>query len=229
MSTVLVVEDDPQIARALSINLRARGYRVEAARNGREALDAAAHAHPDVILLDLGLPDIDGVTVIEGIRGWSTVPIIVVSARHESASKIAGLDAGADDYITKPFAMDELLARLRAAIRRGSTSQQPLPDAVLTTSDGALSIDLAARIVTRDGSPVRLTPIEWRIVEHLAKNRDRLVTQSELLQAVWGPEYGTEKNYLRVYLSQLRHKLEVDSAAPRHFVTEPGMGYRFAL
>ncbi|MCY1159271.1 MAG: response regulator transcription factor [Citricoccus sp.] len=221
---VLIVEDDPQIARALLVNLKARGYRTHHAATGRQALQLAAHEHPDVVLLDLGLPDLEGREVIEGIRGWSTVPIIVVSARHESQSKVDALDRGADDFITKPFAMDELLARLRAALRRA----QPDPGhAVVDTVDGRLHIDLAAHALTVAGTPVRLTRLEWRLLEVLARNPHRLISRTELLTTVWGPQYGEEANYLRVYISQLRAKLEPEPSSPRYIHTELGMGYRF--
>ncbi|WP_440103870.1 response regulator [Glutamicibacter mishrai] len=223
-TTVLIVEDDPQIARALLVNLKARGYRTFHAATGLQCLQLAADAHPDVILLDLGLPDLEGGDVIDGIRGWSSVPIIVVSARHESHSKVDALDRGADDFITKPFAMDELLARLRAALRRA------LPDpgqAAVETTDGRLRIDLSSHQVTVKGRPVRLTRLEWRVLEVLASNPHRLIGRSELLTTVWGPEYGEEANYLRVYMSQLRNKLEPEPSNPRYFITELGMGYRF--
>ncbi|UTT39461.1 response regulator [Glutamicibacter mishrai] len=223
-TTVLIVEDDPQIARALLVNLKARGYRTFHAATGLQCLQLAADAHPDVILLDLGLPDLEGGDVIDGIRGWSSVPIIVVSARHESHSKVDALDRGADDFITKPFAMDELLARLRAALRRS------LPDpgqAVVETTDGRVRIDLSSHQVTVEGRPVRLTRLEWRVLEVLASNPHRLIGRSELLTTVWGPEYGEEANYLRVYMSQLRTKLEPEPSNPRYFITELGMGYRF--
>lgn len=223
-ASVLVVEDDPHITRALLVNLKARGYRTHQAATGRQALKMAAHEHPDVILLDLGLPDMEGREVIEGIRGWSKVPIIVVSARNESHSKVDALDRGADDYVTKPFAMDELLARLRAALRR----VQPDPTAaVVTTSDGRVSIDLAQKSLTVAGEPVRLTKLEWRLVEVFARNPHRLIGRTELLTTVWGPDYGEEANSLRVYMSQIRAKLEPEPSHPRYFLTELGMGYRF--
>jgi two-component system KDP operon response regulator KdpE len=223
-ASVLVVEDDPHITRALLVNLKARGYRTHQAATGRQALNMAAHEHPDVILLDLGLPDMEGREVIEGIRGWSKVPIIVVSARNESHSKVDALDRGADDYVTKPFAMDELLARLRAALRR----VQPDPAAaVVTTSDGRVSIDLAQKSLTVAGEPVRLTKLEWRLVEIFARNPHRLIGRTELLTTVWGPDYGEEANSLRVYMSQIRAKLEPEPSHPRYFLTELGMGYRF--
>ncbi|MFC6887201.1 MULTISPECIES: response regulator [Actinomadura] len=222
MTRVLVVDDEPQIVRALRINLRARGYEVDAAADGRAALDLAARRHPDVVLLDLGLPDMDGTDVIKGLRGWLSVPIIVLSARHASAEKVEALDAGADDYVTKPFGMDELLARLRAAVRRSAPAEEA---AVVST--GTFTVDLAAKKVVRDGADVRLTPTEWHILEVLVRNAGRLVGQRQLLREVWGPTYETETNYLRVYLAQLRRKLEADPAHPRHLITEPGMGYRF--
>lgn len=223
-ASVLVVEDDPHITRALVVNLKARGYRTHQAATGRAALELAAQEHPDVILLDLGLPDMEGRDVIEGIRGWSTVPIIVVSARNESHSKVDALDRGADDYVAKPFAMDELLARLRAALRR---AQPEATEAVVTTSDGRVRIDLASKSVTVEDVPVRLTKLEWRLVEVFARNLHRLIGRTELLTTVWGPDYVEEANYLRVYMSQIRAKLEPEPAHPRYFLTELGMGYRF--
>jgi two-component system, OmpR family, KDP operon response regulator KdpE len=224
MTRVLVVDDDPQILRALKINLAARGYTVLVASDGTKALHAAAHDHPDVIVLDLGLPDLDGTDVINGLRGWSTTPIIVLSARTDSGDKVEALDAGADDYITKPFGMDELLARLRAAVRR--VSSRPTGDEALVRA-GELCIDLAAKQVSRDGMLVHLTPTEWGILELLVRHRGKLVSQRQLLGEVWGPRYQTESHYLRVYLAQLRRKLEPDASHPRYLITEPGMGYRF--
>ena len=220
---MLVCDDDASLLRALTISLTARGYEVVVARTGEEGLDLAAHRHPDVVLLDLGLPGIDGVEVVRGIRGWSTVPIIVLSARHQSVSKVEALDAGADDYVTKPFGMDELLARLRAVAPPGrpATSSEPRVEAE------GFTIDLAAKRVTRDGEDVHLTPKEWDIVEVLVRNPGRLVSQRQLLHDVWGPEYETETEYLRVLMGRVRRKLEVDHSRPRHFRTEPGMGYRF--
>ncbi|EFF93577.1 MULTISPECIES: response regulator [unclassified Streptomyces] len=226
MTRVLVVDDEPQIVRALVINLKARKYEVDAAGDGRTALDLAASRHPDVIVLDLGLPDMDGVEVIRGLRGWTRVPILVLSARHSSDEKVEALDAGADDYVTKPFGMDELLARLRAAVRRA----EPVgagDDEVTTVETEQFTVDLAAKKVNRGGKDVRLTPTEWHLLEVLVRNTGRLVSQKQLLQEVWGPSYGTETNYLRVYMAQLRRKLEADPSHPEHFVTEPGMGYRF--
>lgn len=223
MTRVLVVDDDAALARALRINLTARGYDVHAAADGRHALDLAARVHPDVVVLDLGLPDIDGVDVLAGIRGWSPVPVIVLSARQTSAEKVEALDAGADDYVSKPFSMDELLARVRAAVRRGTASH----DVVGVVSTDAFEIDLAARRVTRDGTPVRLTPTEWGVLEALVRQPGVLVPQQQILTDVWGPGYERETHYLRLYLAQLRRKLEPDPAHPRHLITEPGMGYRF--
>jgi two-component system KDP operon response regulator KdpE len=224
VTRVLVVDDEPQIVRALRINLSARGYEVSTAATGQEALKVAASARPDVVVLDLGLPDIDGTTVIEGLRGWTSVPIIVLSARADSGDKVSALDAGADDYVTKPFGMDELLARLRAAVRRAA-SVPTGEEAVVETS--AFTVDLAAKKVLRDGAEVHLTPTEWGVLELLVRNRGKLVAQKQLLQEVWGPAYASETHYLRVYLAQLRRKLEPQPSRPRHLLTEAGMGYRF--
>nr|WP_312858489.1 response regulator [Pseudonocardia pini] len=221
---VLVVDDDPAIARALRINLTAQGYHVTLAVDGTAALRAAADRRPDVVVLDLGLPDLDGADVIAGIRGWSPVPIIVLSARTDSGEKVAALDAGADDYVTKPFGMDELLARLRAAVRRGAAGPAAATDPVLRL--GELTVDLQAKRVRRGDEPVHLTPTEWGILEMLAEHRGRLVGQRELLRRVWGPQYEGNAHYLRVYLAQLRRKLEPDPAHPRYLLTEAGMGYR---
>jgi two-component system KDP operon response regulator KdpE len=217
-----VVDDEPSLVRALAINLRVRAWDVVTAHDGRSALDVAAHKQPDVIVLDLGLPDIDGVEVIRGLRGWTHVPIIVLSARQDSDDKVEALDAGADDYVTKPFGMDELLARLRAAARR----VVPAEDSAIVVA-GNLSIDLARKKVSRDGRDVRLTPTEWHLLEVLVRNRGRLVGRRQLLQEVWGPSYDSETNYLRVYTAQLRRKLEAHPSQPRHLITEPGLGYRF--
>lgn len=219
---VLVVDDEPQIVRALRINLKARGYEVDAAPDGRTALELAARRHPDVVVLDLGLPDMEGVEVIKGLRGWLSVPIIVLSARHASDEKVEALDVGADDYVTKPFGMDELLARLRAAVRRAA----PAAETALIETE-AFSVDLAAKKVHRDGADVRLTPTEWHVLEVLVRNGGKLVSQQQLLREVWGPAYEHETNYLRVYLAQLRRKLEPEPSQPVHLITEPGMGYRF--
>ena len=219
---MLVVDDEPQIRRALSVNLKARGYHVDQAASGEEALHLAAARHPDVVLLDLGLPGIDGLDVIRGLRGWTTVPIVVLSVREAEADKVAALDLGADDYLTKPFGMDELLARLRAALRR---HQPAAEEPVVETPD--FRVDLAARRVTVADVEVHLTPTEWGILDVLLRHPGRLVTQRQLLQQVWGPTYERETNYLRVYLAQLRRKLEPDPARPRYLITEPGMGYRF--
>jgi two-component system KDP operon response regulator KdpE len=224
MTRVLVVDDEPQIVRALVISLKARTYEVDAAFDGATALQLAAARHPDVVILDLGLPDMDGVEVIKGLRGWTRVPILVLSARHTSDEKVEALDAGADDYVTKPFGMDELLARLRAAVRR--TEPTGGGDDVLVETD-AFTVDLATKKVNRGGENVRLTPTEWHLLEVLVRNTGRLVSQKQLLQEIWGPSYLTETNYLRVYMAQLRRKLEADPSHPRHFITEAGMGYRF--
>ena len=221
---ILVVDDEPQILRALGINLKALGYRVDTAATGEEALRKAAEHRPDTVILDLGLPGIDGIEVIRGLRGWTTVPIIVLSVRDAEREKVAALDAGADDYVTKPFGMGELLARLRAALRRESDSGVDQP--MVVTDD--FSIDLSKKVVTgASGTEIRLTPTEWGILEMLVRHRDKLVTQTQLLKEVWGPQYGEETNYLRVFMAQLRRKLEPQPSNPRYFITEPGMGYRF--
>jgi two-component system KDP operon response regulator KdpE len=221
--SVVVIDDEPAICRALRINLAAREFGVAVAHDGASGLAAVARERPDVVILDLGLPDMDGVDVIHGLRGWTTTPIIVLSAREHEAAKVAALDAGADDYVTKPFGMDELLARVRAAVRRSA----PVADEPAVVTDD-FTVDLAACQVTlADGTAVRLTPTEWQILEVLVRNRGRLVTQRRLLQEVWGPAYESETNYLRVYLAQLRRKLEPDPPRPRYLLTEAGMGYRF--
>ena len=221
MTKILVVDDEPQIRRALEINLSIRGYDVMQASSGEDALKIAASGRPDGVILDLGLPGIGGIDVVRGVRGWSQMPIVILSVREAEAEKVEALDAGADDYVTKPFGMDELLARLRAALRRAAPSEE---EATVTVGD--LEIDLADRRVRRRGTDVRLTPTEWHLIEVLAKKQGKLVTQRQLLQAVWGPAYEGNTNYLRVYMAQIRRKLENDTSHPRHFVTEPGMGYR---
>jgi two-component system KDP operon response regulator KdpE len=222
VSRVLVVDDEPQLLRALEINLRAHGYQCITAVDGETALAAAAEHHPDLVVLDLGLPDLDGVEVIRRIRGWSQVHIIVLSARHGSQDKVDALDAGADDYVTKPFGLDELLARLRAAGRR-TAIEADAP--VIETPH--FTLDPGARRASRGGQDVRLTPTEWKIVDRLIAHPGRLVSQQQLLLDVWGPAYAKDVQYLRVYLAQLRKKLEPDPGSPRYFVTETGMGYRF--
>ncbi|MER6086686.1 response regulator [Streptomyces bluensis] len=225
MTQVLVVEDDPHLVRALVINMEARRYGVDAAPDGATALRLAAARQPDVVMLDLGLPDMDGVDVIRALRGWTRVPILVLSARQASYEKVEALDAGADDYITKPFSMDELLARLRAAVRR--TQDTPFaPETTLVETDD-FTVDLLAKKVVRGGRDVRLTPTEWHLLEILVTSPGRLVTQKDLLREVWGVLQSTKTNYLRVYMAQLRRKLETDPSHPRYLITEPGMGYRF--
>ena len=223
MTRVLVVDDEPQIVRALRINLRARHYDVDTAPDGVSALHAAARQRPDLVVLDLGLPDMEGTEVIRGLRGWTTVPIIVLSGRAGSADKVAALDAGADDYVTKPFGVDELLARIRAVTRR----TQPAGEQNPVVTIGRHTVDFAARTITDGESEVRLTPREWELLEHLVRHAGKLLTQHSLLQELWGPQYRTETNYLRQYMARLRRKLEADPARPRHLLTEPGMGYRF--
>jgi len=222
---VLVVDDEPQILRALRINLTVRGYEVTTASTGAGALRAAADRHPDVVVLDLGLPDMDGIEVLAGLRGWASAPVIVLSARTDSADKVDALDAGADDYITKPFGMDEFLARLRAAVRRSASSADDADEPVVRTD--SFVVDLAAKKVTKNGVEVHLTPTEWGMLEMLVRHRGKLVGRKELLREVWGPAYLNETHYLRVYLAQLRRKLEDDPAHPKHLLTEAGMGYRF--
>ena len=223
MTRVLVVDDEPQILRALRINLRVRGYEVDTAASAGQALAAAGRHPPDLVILDLGLPDVDGMEVIGGLRGWTTVPIIVLSGRADSTDKVEALDAGADDYVTKPFGMDELLARMRAATRRAvPAGDQP------RVQLGDLLIDLAAKRVTRpDGTEIRLTPTEWHLLEVLLRHPGKLLSQKQLLAEVWGPGYANATGNLRLYMTQLRRKLEPDPARPRWLRTEPGMGYRY--
>jgi two-component system KDP operon response regulator KdpE len=222
MTRILIVDDDPHLLRALTIALGARGYQTSPAPDATTALQAAATAAPDLAVIDLGLPDLDGINIVESLRGWSTAPIIVLSARHDETAKINALDAGADDYVTKPFGMGELLARIRAALRRATPAdEQPV------ISTAAFTIDLAAKRVTTPTGETRLTPTEWHLLEILVRNSGRLVTQRQLLQEVWGPRYEKETNYLRVHLANLRRKLEPEPSNPRYLITEPGIGYRF--
>ena len=224
MTRVLVVDDEPQILRALRINLSVRGYEVITVGCGGDALRAAADHRPDVVVLDLGLPDMSGIEVLGGLRGWLSTPVIVLSARTDSSDKVEALDAGADDYVTKPFAMDEFLARLRAAVRRGAVNSEAGEPVIETDS---FTVDLAAKKVRRHCVDVHLTPTEWGMLEMLVRHRGKLVGRDELLKEVWGPAYAKETHYLRVYLAQLRRKLEDDPSRPKHLLTEPGMGYRF--
>jgi two-component system, OmpR family, KDP operon response regulator KdpE len=230
MVRVLVVDDEPQLLRAMRINLTARRYEVVVATSGAGALDAAARHVPDVVVLDLGLPDMDGTDVIAGLRGWTKIPILVLSGRTDSADKVDALDAGADDYVTKPFSMDELLARLRALVRRSEADVADEPNVTI----GHYTVDLAAKTVQRlPGAPVdvpeqvHLTKTEWAVLEVLVRNPGRLVSGKQLLQQVWGPAYNSETNYLRFYLAKLRQKLEPEPSRPKQLLTEPGMGYRF--
>jgi len=218
---ILIADDDPQILRALRITLAARGYEVVTAHDGKAALDAATSTHPDIIVLDLGMPGLTGVQVIEAVRGWSQVPILVVSGRSGSWDKVEALDAGADDYVTKPFAMNELMARLRAAVRRAAAPEPTETEVVA----GDLVIDLARKRVRRAGTEVRLTPTEWAFLELLARNIGRLVPREQILREVWGSGYLHEHHYLRVYAAQLRRKLEDDPSRPRHLLTTSGLGY----
>ena len=222
MTHVLVVDDEPQILRALSTNLRARDYHVEVAPTGEAALLLAEARTPDLVILDLGLPGIDGIDVVRALRQWTTTPIIILSVRGDEADKIAALDVGADDFVTKPFAMNELLARIRAALRRSSVGGE---EPVVTTPD--FTIDLRTKRAQRDAETVHLTPKEWSIVELLVRNPGTLVSQRRILTEVWGPGHERETNYLRVYFATLRRKLEPEPSRPRYFVTEPGLGYRF--
>ncbi|MCW5950860.1 MAG: response regulator transcription factor [Propionibacteriaceae bacterium] len=219
---VLVVDDDPRIRRTLELNLRARGYIADTAETGEQALQLAARNPPDAVILDLGLPGMDGLDVITGLRGWSAVPIIVLSGRDLEPMKVQALDLGADDYLTKPFGMDELFARVRAATRRAVL---PESGAVIITPD--FTIDFAAKRATRGGEPVHLTPRQWHIIEVLVRNQGRLVTHEQLLHEVWGPNYGRETNYLRVFMTQIRQRLEPEPSRPRYFITEPGLGLRY--
>jgi two-component system, OmpR family, KDP operon response regulator KdpE len=221
VSAILLVDDEVALLRTLSMNLRARGYRVTTANDGETALATLRRDQPDLVILDLGLPGISGAETLRQLRTWSAVPVIVLSARHGSDDKVEALDLGADDYVTKPFGIDELLARLRAAVRRSG----PGDTSVIRT--GRLRIDLAARRAWRAEVEVRLTPTEWSLLAALVTRPGKLVPQRQLLQEVWGPSYERETNYLRVFVASLRRKLEDDPSRPRHLITEPGMGYRF--
>jgi len=225
VTRVLVVDDDPRLQRTLTIALRAHGNEVVTAADGRTAVQSVLEDAPDVVILDLGLPDLDGTEVLRRIRAASVVPVIVLSARHESDDKIEALDLGADDYVTKPFGVEELLARVRVAVRRSSEGTR----AIGTVSTDRFTLDFADRRATVEGEVVRLTPTEWRLLETLCRNPGHLVSQQDLLRQVWGPSYGRESNYLRVYANQLRRKLESDPSRPVHLLTEPGLGYRFVL
>ncbi|KJK55563.1 response regulator [Saccharothrix sp. ST-888] len=222
MNHILVVDDEPQLLRALRINLHARDYAVLTAATGAEALESAGRLIPDAVLLDLGLPDLDGMDIIRGLRAWSAMPIIVLSGRSTTVDKVSALDAGADDYLTKPFVMDELFARLRAVLRRPGGEE-----AATTVTIGNHLVDLPATTVTGPDGPVRLTPTEWKILTLLLATPGRLVPGRQILREVWGPEAEEHGNYLRVYLAGLRRKLEPDPTRPRHLITEPGIGYRF--
>ncbi|WP_027346106.1 response regulator [Hamadaea tsunoensis] len=223
MTHILVVDDDKQLLRALRIALTARGYEVSLAPDGTSGLLAAQRGPLDLVIVDLGLPDLDGVRVVEALRGWSATPIIVLSARLTEESKIDALDAGADDYVTKPFAIGELLARVRAALRRSV----PVEQIPIVRTD-AFTVDLTARrVLGADGTEIRLTPTEWHVLEMLVRNPDRLITHRQMLHEVWGPRYETETNYLRVHMANLRRKLEPEPSRPRHLRTDPGLGYRF--
>jgi two-component system KDP operon response regulator KdpE len=222
VTRLLVIDDEVRFAKALAISLRAHGYEVDVANTGEDGLAVAASHHPDVVVLDLGLPGMDGLDVLRALRAWTQVPVIVLSARHLEASKVDALDEGADDYVTKPFGMDELLARLRALQRRGAVVED-----APTIETAAFTIDLVAKRATAGGEAVHLTPKEWQFVELLVRNPGKLVSQRQVLQEVWGPQYERETDYLRVFIAAVRRKLEPEPSRPRYFITEPGMGYRF--
>jgi DNA-binding response OmpR family regulator len=225
LTRILVVDDEPQIRRALSLNLGARGYEVFEAATGEQGIQVAATEHPDVVLLDLGLPGMDGVLVIQALRGWTTMPIIVLTVRDDERSKVQALDAGADDYVTKPFGMAELLARVRAVLRRTPNADESTAE----VNTPSFRLDLAAHraFVGAAGTEVRLTPTEWSMVEYLVRYPGRLVTYRQLITAVWGASYDPDPNLLRVHMAHIRRKLENDVARPKHFITDSGMGYRF--
>ena len=223
MTRLLIIDDEVRFARALAISLRAHAYEVDVANDGEEGLALASRSLPDVVILDLGLPGMDGIEVLRGLRAWTSVPVVVLSARDQEVSKVVALDEGADDYVTKPFGMEELLARLRAVHRRHA----PREDQVVVIDTPDFQIDLASKRITNRAGPVHLTPKEWQVVELLVRNSGKLVTQRQMLQEVWGPQYESETDYLRVYLVGIRRKLEPEPGRPRYFITEPGMGYRF--
>jgi two-component system, OmpR family, KDP operon response regulator KdpE len=225
LPVIAVIEDDAPIRRFLRTALEANGYAVEEAADGVTGLAVVANRRAEALILDLGLPDLDGVEVIRRVRGWSALPIIVLSARTHEKDKVAALDAGADDYVVKPFGESELLARLRAALRRGARTRE----AATTLETGELAIDLEAHTVKRNGEAVRLTPTEWRLLAELSRNAGKVLTQRHLLLAVWGPAHVESPHYLRIYMSNLRQKLEADPARPRHLLTETGVGYRFGI
>jgi len=224
VTKVLIVDDEAPFVRTLALSLRAREYEVNTAATGEEGLRSCVEDPPDVVILDLGLPKMGGVEVVRALRAWSDVPVLVLSARHTENAKVEALDAGADDYVTKPFALNEFLARLRAVLRR----RQPAPENPIVRS-ADFTIDLASKTVTTSHGDVRLTKKEWGVVELLVRNEGRLVSQREVLQTVWGPEYETETDYLRTFLAAIRKKLEPQPSMPQYFLTEPGMGYRFVL
>ncbi len=222
MTLIHIVDDDKGLLHALAINLRAREYEVHLSPDGKTALTSIARDNPDLVIVDLGLPDMDGLELVRGLRAWLTVPIIVLSARESQADKVGALDAGADDYVTKPFGMDEFVARIRAALRRASPEKTP--SAMVTST---FTVDLAARRVTKGSKEVTLTPTEWHFLEILVRHKGQLVGQQQLLNEVWGEGYSNQTNYLRVYIARLRRKLETDPTRPRHLITVAGSGYRF--
>jgi len=225
MSRILLVDDDPTLRRTLQLNLSARGHEVTTAANGAEALRGALSGEPELIILDLGLPDMDGVEVLLQLRSDLRAPVIVLSARREAHDKVLALDIGAIDYVTKPFSMDELMARVRAALRRTGPEDESVP----TLAGGGLVLDFANNQASRDGEAIHLTPTEWRLLAELGRNPGKVVSHETLLRAAWGPNYGRERHYLRVFASQIRRKIEVDPTRPRHLINEPGLGYRLVV
>jgi two-component system, OmpR family, KDP operon response regulator KdpE len=225
MSRILLVDDDPTLRRTLQLNLTARGHQVTMAASGTEALRDALAEDPELIILDLGLPDMDGIEVLLQLKGDLKAPVIVLSARREAHDKVLALDIGAIDYVTKPFNMDELMARVRAALRRSTPEVEAIP----TVSGGGLVLDFGNTHASRDGEEVHLTPTEWRVLAELAKSPGKVVSHENLLRAAWGPNYGRERHYLRVFASQIRRKIEADPTQPLHLINEPGLGYRLVL
>jgi two-component system KDP operon response regulator KdpE len=223
-SQILVIDDEAPIRRLLRIGLEANGYGVHEAASGQEGVIKVAHVHPDVIILDMGLPDLGGIEVLEQLREWTTTPVIILSVRDADRDKVGALDAGADDYLTKPFSMDELLARLRVALRR----LRPQPDVPVFTA-GHLRVDFDRRLVTVHGEPVKLTPTEYALLRLMCQHAGKVLTHKQILRAVWGADYVDETHYLRVYFAQLRRKLEDDPSLPKLIVTEPGVGYRLVV
>lgn len=228
-TSIVIIDDDPRLLNALSINFKARGYEVHPATTGAQGLQAVSQTQPDVVILDMGLPDMDGSTVLEGIRGWSAVPVIILTARSDPLFSAAALDRGADDYVTKPFSMEELLARVRVALRHGNPQQFAQRSEVTVVQAGDVVIDVPRHSITKSGEPLHLTPTEWGLLTTLLRARGGLVRKEDLLAEIWGPGFEGQSHYLRIYTSQLRRKLEDDSAHPAFLLTEPGLGYRFVV